>query len=183
MKRRDYYNYKNPRFSFMRDLMRNVMTAYGEAERFFATIKERTWANFGLKSTTNYIHALEHLQGDYVDTFKAILAEVGCEVEYPAVGELVEEMPDLDKVFEVCVGIVDDVDEALRDFIFAIDGEHKEFSALARKMENLQMQNSAQRSFMLEAWNMADNNISLSSFDDWVNNHAPYMKEEEESDD
>ena len=183
MKRRDYYNYANPKFSFMRDLMRNVMTAYGEAERFFATIKEKTWANFGLKALTNYIHALEHLQGDYVDTFKAILAEIGLEVEYPAVGELAEEMPDLDKVFEVCVGIVDDVDEALRNFIGTIDGEHGEFSALARKMENLQMQNSAQRSFMLEAWNMADNDVSLSSFDNWVARHAPYMKEEEEADD
>lgn len=183
MKRRDYYNYANPKFSPLRDPMRKVMTAYGEAERFFATIKEKTWANFGLKSLTNYIHSLEHLQGGYVDTFKSILAEIGLEIEYPAVGELAEEMPDLDKVFEVCVGIVDDVDEALRDFIAEIDERHKEFSALARKVENLQMQNSAQRSFMLEAWNMADNNISLSSFDDWVNNHAPYMKEEEESDD
>lgn len=183
MKRRDYYTYKNAKFGFMRDPMRKVMSTYGEAERFFATIKEKTWANFGLKSFTNYIHSLEHLQGDYVDEFKAILAEIGLEVEYPAVGELVEEMPDLDKVFEVCVGIVDEVDEALRDFIFLIDSQHKEFSALARKMENLQMKNSAQRSFMLEAWNMADNNVSLSSFDNWVGHHAPYMKEEEETDD
>ena len=179
MKRREFYNYKNGVFDFMRDPMRKVMSAYGEAERFFATIKEKTWANFGLKSLTNYIHALEHLQGDYVDEFKAILAELGLEVEYPAVGELVEEMPDLDKVFEVCVGIVDDVDEALRAFIILIDGQHKEYSALARKMENLQMKNSAQRSFMLEAWNMADNDVSLSSFDNWVARHAPYMKDEE----
>lgn len=183
MKRRDYYNYANPKFSPLRDPMRRVMTAYGEAERFFATIKEKTWANFGLKSLTNYIHSLEHLQGGYVDTFKAILAEIGLEIEYPAVGELAEEMPDLDKVFEVCVGIVDDVDEALRGFIAEIDERHKEFSALARKVENLQMQNSAQRSFMLEAWNMADNDVSLSSLDNWISHHAPYMKEEEESDD
>lgn len=178
MKRRDYYNYANPKFGFMRDLMRKVMTAYGEAERFFATIKEKTWANFGLKSLTNYIHALEHLQGDYVDEFKEIFAEIGLEVEYPAVSELAEEMPDIDKVFEVSVGIVDEIDEALRGLIEIIDSEHREFSALARKMENLQMKNSAQRTFMLEAWNMADNGVSLSSFDNWIAHHAPYLKNE-----
>lgn len=183
MKKRDYYNYKNSKFAPLREPMRRVMVAYGEAERFFATIKEKTWANFGLKSLTNYIHSLEHLQGDYVDEYKAILAEIGLEIEYPAVGELAEDMPDLDKVFEVCVGIVDEVDEALRGFISEIDERHKEFSALARKVENLQMQNSAERSFLLEAWSMWDDNPSYTSFDNWISRHAPYMKEEEESDD
>ncbi len=183
MKKRDYYNYNTPRFQPLREPLRRVMTAYGEAERHFALIKEITWAEFGLKSLTNYIHSLEHIQPDAVDKFKAIMAEIGLMVEYPAVEELVEDFPDLDKVFEVCVGIIDETDEALREFITLIDTQHREFSALARKMENLQMQNSSERSFLLEAWSMADNSSSYSSFDNWVGHHAPYMKEKEEDDD
>lgn len=183
MRKRDYYNYKTAKFAPLREPMRRVMVAYGEAERHFALIKEITWAEFGMKSLTNYIHALEHIQPDAVDKFKSIIAEIGLMVDYPTISELVEDFPDLDKVFEVCVGIIDETDEALRDFISLIDGQHKEFSALARKMENLQMQNSAERSFLLEAWSMWDNNPSYTSFDNWISRHAPYTKEEEESDD
>ncbi len=182
MRKRDYYNYNTPRFQPLREPMRKVMTAYGEAERHFALIKEITWAEFGLKSLTNYIHSLEHIQPDAVDKFKAIMAEIGLMVDYPTVEELVEDFPDLDKVFEVCVGIIDETDEALREFITLIDTQHREFSALARQMENLQMQNSAERSFLLEAWSMWDNNPSYTSFDNWVGHHALYMKEEEEED-
>lgn len=177
MKKRDFYNYDNADLAFLKPLMRKVMTAYGEAERFFAFIKEITWAEFGLKSLTGYIHSLEHKQPDYVDDFKAILAEKGLMVEYPPINELVEDFGDLDKVFEVCVGIIDDTDEALREFVFTVDGEYKEFSALARKVEDLQMRNSAERAFMLDAWSMWDNEPSYSSFDNWVKNNAPQIKE------
>lgn len=187
MKKRDFYNYDNPKFAGLRDPMRRVMTAYGEAERYFALIKEITWAEFGMKALTNYIHALEHIQPDAVDGFKAIMAEQGLMVEYPSISELAEDFPDLDRVFEVCVGIIDETDAALRNFIRIIDAEHSEISALARKMENLQMQNSAERSFLLEAWSMWDNNPSYTSFDNWMSRNAPYIKSEnvvaEEDDD
>lgn len=183
MKKRDIYNYDNPQFMFLREKMRKVMTAYGEAERFFAFIKEITWAEFGMKSLTNYIHALEHIQPDAVDAFKDILAEQGLMVEYPAIDELVENFSDLDRVFEVCVQIVNNIDEALRDFIKSVDTQRPEFSAMARSAENLQMKNSAERTFLLEAWSMWDNNPSYTSFDNWIEKHAPYIKDKNLSED
>lgn len=183
MKKRDFYNYDSPKFNILREPMRKVMTSYGEAERFFALIKEITWAEFGMKSLTNYIHALEHIQPDAVDAFKGILAEQGLMVEYPAINELVEDFNDLDRVFEVCVEIINNIDEALKDFIKVVDIERPEFSAMARKAENLQMQNSTERTFLLEAWSMWDNNPSFTSFDNWVHTHAPYLKDENTEDD
>ncbi|MBQ0125891.1 MAG: hypothetical protein KBS59_06170 [Clostridiales bacterium] len=179
MKKRDFYNYKNPKFAPLREPMRNVMSAYGQAEKYFAAIKEVTWARFGMKSLTNYIHALEHIQPDEVDKFKSIMSEIGLEVEYPATPELdTEQFADLDEVFKVCADIIDANDEALHGFVEFIDTNHKEFSSLARKVENLQMQNSAERTFILEAWSMWDNGTSESSFDNWVEHHAPHIKEE-----
>lgn len=183
MKKRDFYNYDSPKFNILREPMRKVMTAYGEAERFFALIKEITWAEFGMKSLTNYIHALEHIQPDAVDAFKDILAEQGLMVEYPPINELVEDLRDLDRVFEVCVEIVNNTDEALKEFIKVVDIDRPEFSAMARKAENLQMQNSAERTFLLEAWSMWDNNPSCTSFDNWIEKHAPYLKNEGQEDD
>lgn len=179
MKKRDIYNYKNARFAALREPMRKVMSAYGSAEKFFAAIKEVTWARFGMKALTNYIHALEHIQPDEVDSFKDIMAEIGLEVEYPATDELdMEQFSDLDDVFKVCVDIIDSTDEALRDFVRFIDTNRPEFSALARKAENLLTNNSAERKFLLEAWAMYDNGASETSFDDWVMHFAPHSKED-----
>ena len=183
MKKRNYYNYKNDRFSFLHEPMRNVMKAYGEAERYFAFIKEITWAEFGLKATTNYIHSLEHIQPEYVDEFKEIMAQLGLMVEYPSIDELAEPFEDLDKVFEVCVGIIDETDRALCDFVRTVDivstGVFNTF-AIGRQVETLIIKNSEDRKFLLEAWSMWDNNPSYTSFDNWVEHHAPNLKNEEE---
>ena len=177
MKKREFFNYDNSAFSPLREPMRRVMTAYGEAERHFAFIKEITWVEFGMKALTAYIHGLEHLQPDYVDRLKEIFAEKGLMIEYPTISEMVEPFESLDKVFEVCVGIIDETDESLRSLIRVIDTKCPECSALARKIEDLQMKNSAERTFLLEAWSMWDNTPSYTSFDNWVSHHAPYKKE------
>jgi hypothetical protein len=187
MKKKDYYNYDNPKFKPLREPMREVMTAYGEAERFFALIKEITWYRFGMKSLTDYIHALEHIQPDEVDTFKDIFAENGLSVEYPPIGELTEELNNLDRVFEVCVGIIDQTDLSLNNIIIEIDTEVPELSAMARSIETLLMRNSKNRTFLLEAWAMWDTEPSYTSFDNWVEKHEPFTKgndvESEEDDD
>ena len=181
MKKRDYYNYNNEKFVFLRNPMRNVMKAYGEAERFFAFIKEITWAEFGLKATTDYIHSLEHIQPEYVDEFKDIMAQLGLMVEYPTIEELAEPFVDLDKVFEVCVGIIDETDKALCEFVKAVDknimnGGIVSAFALSRQVETLIIKNSEDRKFLLEAWSMWDNNLSYTSFDNWVEHNAPNLK-------
>lgn len=166
MKKREIYNYSTAKYAVLKQPMRLIMKAYGEAERYFAFIKEVTWAEWGLKHLTDRIHALEHIQPERVDDFKDIMAQVGLMVEYPPVNELAEDFANLDKVFEVCVGIVDNIDEALRFFIASTN--KGEFEALARQVETLLVENSADRSFLLDAWSMWDNGVSYTSFDNWV---------------
>jgi len=73
---------------------------------------------------------------------------------------------DLDEVFRVCVEVVDSVETALAGFIRKAD--EAQCWTLGREAENLQMDNSADRTQLLEAWSMWDNGVSASSFDKYV---------------
>lgn len=165
-KKRDIYNYKNPTYYAIRDRMRDVISAYSNAAKWYATIKEVTWAEFGLVHLTDAIHHLEHIQYEYIDEFKSIMAQIGLEVEYPPTQEFVESLEDIDKVMEVCVGIADETNKALSDFIEK--SKEPEFQPLARQVEQLQIDNSKSKSKLLEIWSMWDKNPSYSSFDNWV---------------
>lgn len=166
MKKRDFYNYETKTFAPLRDPMRQVMTALLNAERYFAAIKEVVWGRFGMKYLSDAIHSLEHRQPPRIDQFANILHQLGLEIEYPATPELAEPLGDLDEVFRVCMEIVDNVEQALTGFIRKAD--ELQFYAQGREAENLQIENSADRIRLLEAWSMWDNNVSASSFDKYV---------------
>ena len=86
------------------------------------------------------------------------------------IGSRIEDFDnDLDRVFEVCVAIVDGVNEALGGFIRATaDGE---FNALSLKAEELQIANTDDRRKLLDAWTMLDNGgMSRATFDNWCRN-------------
>lgn len=166
MKKREQYNYENSRFSPLRAPMREAMRAFLNAERYFAAIKEVVWGRFGMKYLSDAIHSLEHEQPPRIDRFGAILHQMGLEIEYPATQELDEPLGDLDEVFRVCVEIVDEIERALGNFIRKAD--ELDLYALGREAENLQMENSAGRTKLLEAWSMWDNKVSASSFDKYV---------------
>ena len=166
MKKREFYNYENQKFSPLRDPMRRVMSALLDAERYFAAVKEVVWGRFGMVFLSDAIHALEHKQPERIDRFGAILHQLGLEIEYPATQELDEPLGDLDEVFRVCVELVDEVEHGLSDFIRAAD--NLQLWAAGRGAEELQMENSADRTHLLEAWSMWDNRVSASSFDKYV---------------
>ena len=166
MRKREYYNYENSRFAPLRAPMREAMRAFLNAERYFAAIKEVVWGRFGMKYLSDAIHALEHKQPERIDQFGDILHQRGVEIEYPATQELAEPLSDLDEVFRVCVEIVDSLEQALAGFICQTD--ELKLYALGREVETLQMENSADRTLLLEAWSMWDNGVSASSFDKYV---------------
>ncbi len=166
MKKRDFYNYETKTFSPLRDPMREAMRAFLNAERYFAAIKEVVWGRFGMKYLSDAIHSLEHEQPGRIDEFGYTLHQLGLEIEYPATPELDEPLGDLDEVFRVCVEIVDSVEQALAVFIRKAD--ELQFYAQGREAENLQIQNSRDRTKLLEAWSMWDNRESASSFDKYV---------------
>lgn len=166
MRKREIYNYENPRFAPLRDPMRGAIRAFLNAERYFATIKGVVWGRFGMKYLGDAIHSLEHLQPERIDRFGNAFHQLGLEIEYPATQELAEPLPDLDEVFRVCVEVVDSVETALAGFIRKAD--EAQCWTLGREAENLQMDNSADRTQLLEAWSMWDNGVSASSFDKYV---------------
>lgn len=166
MKKREFYNYENRRFSPLRDPMRETMRALLNAERYFAAIKEVVWGRFGMKYLSDAIHSLEHKQPPRIDQFGDTLHQLGLEIEYPATQELDEPLRDLDEVFRVCVEIVDEVEKSLSGFIRKTD--ELGCYAQGREAENLQIANSGDRTKLLEAWSMWDNGVSASSFDKYV---------------
>ena len=167
MRKQDYYNYKNEEFARVRGPMRRVMAAFGNGEKWFAAIKDLVLIDFSMPFLSDAIHALEHVQPERVDAFAAAIHSYGLLLEYPPTPELAEDFDnDLDRVFEVCVGIVDEIDEALGAFITDMSGG--KFNSLALMAEELQVENGKDRTALLEAWGMWDNGgMSRSSFDSW----------------
>ena len=167
MRKQDYFTYRNTEFAGVRDPMRRVMSAYGNAEKWFAAIKDIVLIDFGMPFLSDAIHALEHVQPERVDEFAGAIHSFGLLLEYPATPELTEDFNnDLDRVFEVCVGIVDEIDEALGEFIKTQEGGR--VNTLGLIAENLQVANTFDRRNLLYAWAMWDNgDMSRATFDGW----------------
>lgn len=179
MTKRDYFNYENPKFYALRDPMRKVMKAFLDAERYFAAIKEVVWGRYAMPYLADAIHSLEHKQPPRIDQFSDAMRQEGLEIEYPGTEELAEPLESLDEVFRVCVELTDSIDHTLQMFIDAADKRNGDrgipqtdkrgkFPALARQAEQLQIDNSTDRTKLLESWAMWGNQPSASSFDKWV---------------
>lgn len=170
MKLQERYNYKAAEFSVLEQPIRVVMGMYGNAEKWFADIKDRVLIDMGMPFLSNYIHRLEHVQPERVDDFAHVAHTYHLRLPYPSTPELGEEFGnDLDRVFEVCVDIVEEIDSALSEFIRVTDGRLHALSLLA---EELQMRNIEEREKLLAAWAMWDNGqMSRASFDSWCRNY------------
>lgn len=180
MTKREYFNYENPAFYNLRDPMREVMKSFLDAERYFAAIKEVVWGRYAMPYLSDAIHSLEHKQPGRIDQFSDAMRQEGLEIEYPGTAELdTDSLESLDEVFRVCVELTDNIDRALQMFIdvadkrkgergLALTEKQGKFPALARQAEQLQIDNSADRTKLLESWAMWGNQPSASSFDKWV---------------
>lgn len=179
VKKREFFNYANPRYAPLRDPMREVVRSYWAATQYYAGIKERVWGEYGMVYLSRAIHTLEHKQPERIDRFASIMRQEGLELEYPGVPELDELLDNLDEVFRVCIELNDNIDRALQWLIDTADrrserggGRAQEeagrFPALAREAEQLQVENSADRTKLLECWSMWNSSSSISSFDKWV---------------
>ena len=193
MEKREIYNYKNPRFYSLRAPMREVIRSFWAAMQYYATIKERAWGRYGMFYLSQAIHSLEHKQPPRIDQFSDAMRQEGLEIEYPGVPELDEPLDVLDEVFRICVELNDQIDQALQRFIDVADRRMNEmgeppspdqgkFPALARQAEQLQIDNSMDKTRLLEAWSMWGNKPSMSSFDKWVKSRYD-LEDDGEADD
>lgn len=145
-----------------------VNGAFLFANRALDTVKESVLVEHGLPFASEMLHNLAHAYLQRLDDFGNILHEKYLLQTYPATPRLDEPIESMDKAYAIAVEIVRRVDEALGRFIQAADSMGRGFGAMARKTENIQMQNSADRTLLLQAWQMWDNSRSKTSFDSWV---------------
>lgn len=143
-----------------------VNGAFLFANRALDTVKESVLIEHGLPFASAMLHELAHVHLQRLDAFGDILHEMHWLQSYPATPRLDEKIEDMDKAYAVSVEIVRRVDEALKRFIQSADSAG--FGAMARNAENIQMQNSADRTLLLQAWQMWDSSRSKTSFDSWV---------------
>lgn len=158
--------YSDPHCTALEEPMRNVMSRMGKAMWHFAQLKEITWYQWGYAGITGAIHYLEHVYGGYIDSFKELLAQMGLPLAYPGIPELREPFDSLAGIFARCIGLIDEVNDALSAFVEAADREALE--PLARRAENIQMENFAPRAWLTQALTMSEQGGSASSLDSWL---------------
>ena len=137
------------------------------ANRGLDTLKEIVLIEMGLVNTSDAIHKLAHKQPGYFDQIGDILHQRHLIQEYPATAEYTKSPEDLDEVFEEAIRMLQESEDALKEFVIAADecGQY----ALARQAESIQIENSLDYEKLLYAWQMLDESDgSATSFDNWV---------------
>lgn len=150
----------------MYECVRDVMGAMGKAMWHFAQIKEIIWYEVGYEHVKEFFHRMEHSYGEHIDKFKELLAQVGLPLIYPNISGLGMENHTLSDCFDIGIGLIDEVNNALSTTVEVMDMGN--YEPLARQVENIQMANFKPRAIMLQARTMAENGGgSATSFDNW----------------
>lgn len=165
-KLKDTYNYDNEPFASVRETARGVTGAFGAQNKWLDTMQEWLFIEAGLKHTSDLIHGIAHRALVYLDEFSDILHERHLATEYPATPELAETFGDPSDVFEKVLAVLDRTGEALKRFRDAAETANLDPMALAT--ENLMMKVSAEQTVVLALWQMWDQGMSASSFDNWA---------------
>ena len=166
MKARDIFDYKNQKYAPLKEPARGVVDAAQRVNRFLDTVQEWFYIEAALPNTSKFIHKISHLYPQFFDQFINLLHERHLMGIYPSTPELVEEIGDVDKAFEIVIGVMDEYQEALEAFHRATD--NADFRPMALKTEEFMLANSQLYTKILQAWNMWDKGVNASSFDNWV---------------
>lgn len=155
-----YENYPN-----LYETGKKAIGEMGRAMWHFAQLKEITWYQWGLQGITAAVHGLEHVYGEYIDRFKEAIATLGLPLIYPDIKALDEDFTDIVSILDTCIDLIDDVNNALSDFIFETDNARLE--PLARQAEEIQIMNFRPRAWLTQTRTMAENGESMASLDKW----------------
>lgn len=160
------FSYDNPVYKEIKEPARRVVEAYQNAARFLDTLQEWVYIETGMVHTARKFHLLAHEMPKRFDVFGDILHERHLMVVYPPTPELAEDIPDMNRVFEIAIGTLDEIQDALEKFRTAADNPN--LRPMALKTEDLMMQNSHEYTQILEMWKMYENLSSYTSYDSWV---------------
>lgn len=165
-KARDIFGYEKPKYAPLKEPAKRVVMAYQTAQRFCDTVQEWVYIEAAMPFTSRMIHDLAHSFAQRFDEFSDMLHERHLTTIYGATAELVEPIEDMDKAFEIVVGVMDEIQDALEDFRNATD--NADFRPMALKTEELMLRNSEEYTRFLAAWFMWDESESRTSFDNWI---------------
>lgn len=170
MKPSETYNWKNDKYAPAYEPMRNVVAAYQEANRVWDTCQEWVFMDAGMPNTARVIHDVAHKFPQRFDKFIEMLHEQHLRGEYPATNELTEPIENLDKVFEIIVSALDDIQGALTEFHVATD--NVALKPMALFAENAMQENSAEYTAILEMWSMWSNGCDKAAYDKWAKQYS-----------
>lgn len=163
---RENYGYENARYALLKQPSIDVTSAFGRANHFLDTIQEGVYIEAGMLYTSRYIHNVAHKMLAWLDDFSDILHERHLMTIYPPVPELIEDIRDMDTVFDIIIRIFDEVQDALEAFHSVTD--NGALRPLCIKTENLMMEVSAEYTNIIAMANMWGKGNSHASFDKWV---------------
>jgi len=146
------FSYDAPVYKEIKEPARQVVEAYQNAARFLDTLQEWVYIETGMVHTARKLHVLAHEMPKRFDVFGDILHERHLMVMYPPTPELTEDIADMNRVFEIAIGILDEIQNALEKFRTAADNPM--LRPMALKTEELMMQNSFEYTQILEMWKM-----------------------------
>ena len=161
-KARDIFGYEKPKYAPLKEPAKRVVMA----QRFCDTVQEWVYIEAAMPFTSRMIHDLAHSFAQRFDEFSEMLHERHLMTIYGATPELVEPIEDMDKAFEIVIGVMDEIQDALEDFRSVTD--NADFRPMALKTEELMLRNSEEYTRFLAAWFMWDESESRTSFDNWI---------------
>ena len=164
---REMYGYDNATYAMLKEPSIAVTSAFGRANHFLDTVQEGVYIESGMIHTARHIHNDAHKMLQWLDEFSDILHERHLMTVYPPIPELVEDVRDVGKVFEIVIRVFDEVQEALDEFHTAAERSAL-LKPMALKTEDLMMKVSAEYTKILEMAKMWETNPSYASFDNWV---------------
>jgi uncharacterized phage infection (PIP) family protein YhgE len=166
LKATDIYNWQNNKYAAAYEPMRNVVSAYQEANRVYDTVQEWVLMDAGMPNTAQVMHNVAHKFPQRFDAFIEMLHEQHLRGEYPATNELTEPIESLDKAFEIVVSALDEIQDALTSFHAATD--NASLKPMALFAENAMQENSATYTPLLEMWHMWDGTTDKVAYDKWA---------------
>lgn len=96
---------------------KKVMTAYQNANKWLDSTKEAVYSDMNCPFFSSFIHELAHKMPGLFDDFGDILHSANIKVPYPATEEIHEEPTNIDEVFIVLFGVLDEIEHSLNEFI------------------------------------------------------------------
>lgn len=110
------FGWDNPKYSILEEDVRDVMTAYQNANKWLDTIKEHVLINLHLPYFSHIIHELAHTMPSRFDQFGDILHKEGLMIPYPSTEEWSKSIGDVHNTISHIFDILDNIIESLNRF-------------------------------------------------------------------